>query len=80
MPVSCSAAEPTLVAELLGCPRHPPDRLFVDRGYDDDMYRRLLRARRIRSRHHTVRGSECRRCRSSRLAVFADDSTEEPCA
>jgi transposase len=28
-----------------GRPRHRPGRLFADRGYDYDKYRRLLRAR-----------------------------------
>jgi hypothetical protein len=30
---------------LVGRPRHRPRRLFADRGYDYDKYRRLLRAR-----------------------------------
>ncbi|MFD5520849.1 transposase [Streptomyces sp. NPDC127066] len=41
-----------------GRPRHRPGRLFADRGYDYDKYRRLLRARGItpkiaRKRHRT---------------------------
>ena len=37
-----------VVAGVVGRPRHRPDALFADRGYDHDKYRRLLRARGIR--------------------------------
>jgi len=43
-----------------GRPRHRPDRLIADRGYDHDKYRRLLRARGIRhsiARRQTDHGS-----------------------
>jgi transposase len=43
-----------------GRPRHRPGRLFADRGYDYDTYRRLLRARGITpkfARRGTVHGS-----------------------
>jgi transposase len=36
------------VAGMVGRPRHRPDILFADRGYDHDKYRRLLRERCIR--------------------------------
>nr|WP_235217646.1 IS5 family transposase [Streptomyces noursei] len=36
------------VAGAVGRPRHRPDTLFADRGYDHDKYRRLLRQRGIR--------------------------------
>ncbi|MFE4581597.1 IS5 family transposase [Streptomyces chartreusis] len=36
------------VAGVVGRPRHGPDMLFADRGYDHDKYRRLLRQRGIR--------------------------------
>ncbi|GAA2303147.1 hypothetical protein GCM10010234_52740 [Streptomyces hawaiiensis] len=36
------------VAGVVGRPRHRPDALLPDRGYDHDKYRRLLRARGIR--------------------------------
>lgn len=43
-----------------GRPRHRPDRLIADRGYDHDKYRRLLRTRGIRhsiARRQTDHGS-----------------------
>ncbi|MGX1027455.1 transposase [Streptomyces ambofaciens] len=45
---------------LVGRPRQRPRRLFADRGYDYDKYRRLLRARGITpkiARKGTVHGS-----------------------
>ncbi|SCD66832.1 Transposase DDE domain-containing protein [Streptomyces sp. DfronAA-171] len=36
------------VRGLVGRPRHRPGRLFADRGYDYDKYRRVLRARGIK--------------------------------
>ena len=36
------------VAGVLGRPRRLPDKLFAERGYDHDKYRRLLRQRGIR--------------------------------
>ncbi|WP_189499935.1 transposase, partial [Streptomyces diastaticus] len=36
------------VAGTVGRPRHRPDALLADRGYDHDKYRRLLRQRGIR--------------------------------
>ncbi|MGX1027603.1 transposase [Streptomyces ambofaciens] len=45
---------------LVGQPRQRPRRLFADRGYDYDKYRRLLRARGITpkiARKGTVHGS-----------------------
>ncbi len=36
------------VAGVVGRPRHRPDALFADRGYDHDKYRRLLWRRGIR--------------------------------
>ena len=36
------------VAGAVGRPRRRPDRLFADRGYNHDKYRRLLRQRGIR--------------------------------
>ncbi|GEB62551.1 hypothetical protein GCM10017674_82270 [Streptomyces gardneri] len=45
---------------LVGRPRHRPRRLFADRGYDYDKYRRLLRARGITpkiARKGTAHGS-----------------------
>jgi transposase len=45
---------------LAGRPRHRPRRLFADRGYDYDKYRRLLRARGITpkiARKGTAHGS-----------------------
>ena len=36
------------VAGVVGRPRHRPDALLADRGYDHDKYRRLLWARGIR--------------------------------
>jgi hypothetical protein len=36
------------VADGVGRPRHRPDALLADRGYDHNKYRRLLRARGIR--------------------------------
>ncbi|QUQ59016.1 hypothetical protein SLLC_35335 [Streptomyces lavendulae subsp. lavendulae] len=45
---------------LRGRPRHRPRRLFADRGYDYDKYRRLLRARGITpktARRGTFHGS-----------------------
>ncbi|GAA2692454.1 hypothetical protein GCM10009864_78870 [Streptomyces lunalinharesii] len=36
------------VAGAVGRPRHHPDALLADRGYDHDTYRRLLRQRGIR--------------------------------
>jgi transposase len=43
-----------------GRPRQRPERLFADRGYDHDKYRRLVRARGIRplfARRQTEHGS-----------------------
>lgn len=43
-----------------GRPRHRPDRLVADRGYDHDKYRRLLRARGVGhsiARRQTSHGS-----------------------
>lgn len=51
---------------LVGRPRHRPRRLFADRGYDYDKYRRLLRARGIApkiARKGTVHGSGLGRTR-----------------
>lgn len=48
------------IRRLRGRPRHRPRRLFADRGYDFDKYRRLLRARGITpkiARRGTVHGS-----------------------
>ena len=45
---------------LVGRPRHRPRRLFADRGYDYDKYRRMLRARGITpkiARKGTAHGS-----------------------
>lgn len=36
------------IAGVVGRPRHRPDMLFADRGYDHDKYRRLLWQRGIR--------------------------------
>lgn len=36
------------MAGVVGRPRHRPDAILADRGYDHDKYRRLLRARGIR--------------------------------
>ncbi len=44
----------------VGRPRHRPERLLADRGYDHDKYRRLVRARGIRpeiARRQTGHGS-----------------------
>jgi transposase len=49
-----------------GRPRHRPGRLFADRGYDHDKYRRLLQARGITpktARKGTARGSGLGRTR-----------------
>ncbi|MYV93990.1 IS5 family transposase [Streptomyces sp. SID1034] len=49
-----------------GRPRHRPGRLFADRGYDFDMYRRILRARGITpriARRGTTHGSGLGRTR-----------------
>ncbi|MFJ2560646.1 MULTISPECIES: IS5 family transposase [unclassified Streptomyces] len=51
---------------LVGRPRHRPRRLFADRGYDYDKYRRLLRARGITpktARKGTAHGSGLGRTR-----------------
>ncbi|MET9443099.1 IS5 family transposase [Streptomyces sp. NPDC006610] len=52
---------------LVGRPRHRPKRLFADRGYDYDKYRRLLRARgitpKISARKGTAHGSGLGRTR-----------------
>ncbi|WP_373294590.1 IS5 family transposase [Streptomyces albiflavescens] len=48
------------IREVRGRPRHRPGRLFADRGYDYDKYRRLLRARGITpkiARKGTAHGS-----------------------
>jgi transposase len=48
------------VKGLTGRPRHRPDRLVADRGYDHDKYRRILRSRGLRhsiARRQTSHGS-----------------------
>ena len=48
------------VVGLVGRPRHRPDSVIADRGYDHDKYRRLLRQRGIKpliARRQTTHGS-----------------------
>ncbi|MFJ3222732.1 transposase [Streptomyces sp. NPDC086783] len=58
--VSDCAVVEAIIRGLRGRPRHRPLRLFTDRGYDYDKYRRLLRARGITpkfARKGTAHGS-----------------------
>ncbi len=46
-PADTAAGRDPRIRGLVGRPRHRPGRLFADRGYDYDKYRRILRARGI---------------------------------
>lgn len=67
---------------LVGRPRHRPRRLFADRGYDYDKYRRLLRARGITpkiARKGTAHGSGLGRTRWVVERTFACSTSSNAC-